>query len=121
MSVQGEKAAQDEKLLNEDDPLLTPKGVVEDLGSVGLITSPSWFEKLVAAGKGPPIDGYWGRTPMRKRSRVRKWAEERMKSGAGRPNFDPTACNHPRAEFRKQIGSRAPRSAAKPAQTGRAT
>jgi hypothetical protein len=69
----------DEKLLSEDDPLLTPKGVVEDLRSVGLTISPSWFEKLVAAGKGPPIDGYWGRTPMRKRSKARAWAEERMR------------------------------------------
>jgi hypothetical protein len=66
-------------LLSEDDPLLTPKGVVADLRSVGLPISPSWFEKLCQADKGPPIDCYWGRRPMRKRSRVRAWAEERMK------------------------------------------
>jgi hypothetical protein len=72
--------AKNKKLLSENDPLLTPKGVVEDLNNLGLRMSMSWFEKLVAADKGPPIDCYWGRTPMRKRSSARAWAEERMRS-----------------------------------------
>jgi hypothetical protein len=67
-------------LLSEEDPLLTPKGVVEHLRSLGLPISASWFEKLCQADKGPPIDAYWGRRPMRKRSRVRAWAEERMRA-----------------------------------------
>ncbi len=70
----------DRKLLNEDDPLLTPDASIDDLRSVGLPISPSWFEKLCQAGKGPPVDCYWGRRPMRKRSNLRKWAEDRMKA-----------------------------------------
>jgi hypothetical protein len=65
-------------LLSEDDPLLTSKDVIADLKSVGLPISPSWFEKLREAGKGPPVQCYWGRRPMWKRSRVRAWAIDRM-------------------------------------------
>jgi hypothetical protein len=67
-------------LLNEDDPLLTSKDVVADLRSVGLPISPSWFEKLCQADRGPPVECYWGRRPMWRRSRVRGWAVERMKA-----------------------------------------
>jgi hypothetical protein len=67
-------------LLSEDDPLLTSKSAVAYLRSLGLPISPSWFEKLCQADNGPPIECYWGRRPMRKRSRVRAWAEQRMQA-----------------------------------------
>ena len=72
--------ANNSTLLDADDPLLTPKDSVADLNSFGLKISTSWFEKLCAANEGPPIDCYWGRRPMRKRSTLRKWAEERMRA-----------------------------------------
>jgi hypothetical protein len=67
-------------LVSEDDPLLTSKDVIADLRSVGLPISASWFEKLREADKGPPVECYWGRRPMWKRSRVRAWAEVRMRA-----------------------------------------
>ena len=67
-------------LLSEDDPLLSPKAMLDDLKCCGLGMSKSWYEKLHADGKGPPVDCYWGRTPMRKRSTGRKWAQERMEA-----------------------------------------
>jgi hypothetical protein len=68
----------DTPLIDDKDPLLPPADCVSDLRKVGLRMSPSWFEKLCKAGQGPSIDCYWGRAPMRKRSTLRKWAEERM-------------------------------------------
>lgn len=68
----------DAPLIDDKDPLLPPADCVSDLKKVGLRMSPSWFEKLCKANLGPPIDCYWGRAPMRKRSTLRQWAEERM-------------------------------------------
>ena len=75
-----EKDTKNSELLSDTDPLLTPKGAAEDLRKCGCRISASWFEKLSARGEGPPIDGWWGRTPMRKRSTVRAWAERRMQA-----------------------------------------
>ena len=69
----------DDRLLTLDDPLLTPHGSIQELKSYGLPISASWFEKLCLASKGPPVDCYWGRRPMRKRSTLRNWAAKRMK------------------------------------------
>lgn len=68
-----------EHLLNEDDPLLTMDGVVEELNKQNLPTSRSWLEKLVVAREGPKVDCYWGRRPMWKRSTARAWALSRLK------------------------------------------
>ena len=67
-------------LINETDPLLPAKGLVEDVNRLGFRISPSWFEKLCADGKGPEPDGYWGRSPLWKRSTGRAWVEQRLRA-----------------------------------------
>lgn len=73
-------ADKDDFLLKDDDPLLTRSGVVQDLRSVGVPISESRMEKLCMAGQGPPVDCYWGKRPLTRRSKGRAWAEERMKN-----------------------------------------
>lgn len=75
--------ADDSRLLDAEDPLLTSRGVIEDLRSVGLPISLSWFEKLCQAGEGPIADCRWGRRPMWKRSSARAWAAKRMTTSHG--------------------------------------
>ena len=65
-------------LIVEGDPLLTRRGAVEYLRGLGVPISFAWYERLALSGRGPPVDGYWGRFPMSRRSRVREWAEARM-------------------------------------------
>ena len=69
----------DDPLIIDDDPLLTRKAAVEYLNNdLNLPMSFPWFEKLALDGQGPPIECYWGKYPMSRRSRIRKWAEARM-------------------------------------------
>jgi hypothetical protein len=68
--------------LDDADPLLTRKAVVADLCSVGIPLSFSRLEKLCMVGEGPPVDCYWGKRPLTRRSNARKWAQERMASAA---------------------------------------
>jgi hypothetical protein len=80
----------DDKLLRDDDPLLTAADCVADLKAAGLPISLSWFEKLCASDEGgPPIATHWGRRPMRRRSDVRAWAENRLRKARETPR--PTA------------------------------
>jgi hypothetical protein len=74
------RAEVDDPLIKEDDPLLTRKGVHEYINiDLELPMSFPWLEKLALDGKGPPIECYWGKYPMSRRSRVREWAEKRMR------------------------------------------
>src|SRR5262249_50414499 len=72
-------------LLSEDDPLLTSKDVIAYLRRLTLPPSPSWLEKLGQGDRGPPVECYWGRRPMWRRSRIGTWAVERMKAPPRRP------------------------------------
>ena len=81
----------DRETLDDVDPLLTRKAVVADLCSVDIPLSFSRFEKLCMLGEGPPVDCYWGKRPLTRRSNVRKWAEERMASAPpNRPSAGTT-------------------------------
>jgi hypothetical protein len=66
-------------VLSETDPVLPPGPMLDYLRRCGFPISKSWYEKLHAENQGPPVDCYWGRTPMRKRSTARKWAQDRVR------------------------------------------
>lgn len=72
---------EDSQILNDKDPLLTRAAIVEDLRGLGVPISDSKFEKLCMAGLGPPVDCYWGKRPLTRRSKGRSWAVGRMKAG----------------------------------------
>ena len=71
----------DGQMLSEADPLLTREALAEYLRKLGLPISISWLEKLYGAeGEGgPPIECYWGRRPMTRRSQARAWAQDRLR------------------------------------------
>jgi hypothetical protein len=71
---------EEDRLLDENDPLLTREAVVDDLRGLGLPLSFSRLEKLCMAGEGPPVECWWGKRPLSRRSKSRAWAEERLKS-----------------------------------------
>ena len=71
--------AENGNLLNDADPLLTRSEIVGDLRDLGVPISASKFEKLCMAGLGPPVECYWGKRPLTRRSHGRAWAERRMR------------------------------------------
>lgn len=79
------------EILDDTDPLLTRAAIAEDLRGVGVPISDSKLEKLCMGGQGPPVDCYWGKRPLTRRSNARKWAEERMASAPpNRPSAGTT-------------------------------
>ena len=67
-------------LFSENDPLLTRSSLGGELRALGVPISDSTLEKLCMLGQGPPVDCYWGKRPLTRRSNARKWAEKRMAS-----------------------------------------
>lgn len=67
-------------LFNDDDPLLTRSSLARELRSLGVPISDSTLEKLCMLGEGPPVDWYWGKRPLTRRSNARRWAEQRLAS-----------------------------------------
>jgi hypothetical protein len=71
------------------EKLIAGYGPLADfLTGEGYRTSHSTMAKYCspAVGIGPPSEGYWGRLPTFKPSRVREWARSRL-----RPSRAPTA------------------------------
>jgi hypothetical protein len=68
---------------NTQEKLIAGHRLLADFltNELGCKTSTSTVTKICspAINEGPPVEGYWGRSPLFLPSRVRQWARSRMR------------------------------------------
>ena len=63
----------------DDDPLVTRKaGVQYCREEDGLPITRSFVDKAAMRGEGPPVEGYWGKIHLHRRSKFVAWAKSHI-------------------------------------------